>query len=220
MLFEPPHQPPQNPILLAPDFWLLRGFAAPELLLTHIEAVAAAAPFRRMTVPGGKQMSVAMTNCGAWGWTASERGYTYTQHDPLCASAEIAQPSSAPPTSWPSMPAALETLSQQAAASVGWPHFAPDACLINRYEAGAGMGLHQDKDERDLTQPIVSVSLGASCRFLIGGLKRTDPTTSIALHSGDVLVWGGASRLLFHGVRPVSKVAGTLRYNLTFRTAR
>lgn len=118
------------------------------------------------------------------------------------------------------MPNELATLAHSAAAKVGWPLFAPDACLINRYEAGAGMGLHQDKDERDLTQPIVSVSLGASCRFLMGGLKRTDPTTSVALHSGDVLVWGGASRLLFHGVRPVSKATGTLRYNLTFRKAR
>lgn len=215
MLFESPPQPLQNPILLAPDFWLLRGFVTPELLIPRVHAVAARAPFRRMTVPGGKQMSVAITNCGAYGWTANERGYQYTAFDPAATdeASNLQQP-------WPAMPNELATLAHSAAAKVGWPLFAPDACLINRYEAGAGMGLHQDKDERDLTQPIVSVSLGASCRFLMGGLKRTDPTTSVALHSGDVLVWGGASRLLFHGVRPVSKATGTLRYNLTFRTAR
>jgi DNA oxidative demethylase len=207
MLFDPPAQPLQTPALLAPDFWLLRGFATPERLLSHIEAVAAQSPFRRMTVPGGKQMSVAITNCGAVGWTASQRGYTYTAHDPTTG---------AP---WPALPQQLDALARKAAFATGWPLFAPDACLVNRYEAGAGMGLHQDKDEQDFTQPIVSVSLGASCRFLIGGFKRSDPTTSVALHSGDVLVWGGASRLLFHGVRPVSKAVGTLRYNLTFRKA-
>ena len=207
MLFDSPPQPTQNPVQLAPDFWLLRGFAAPERLLTHVEDVSRAAPFRHMTVPGGKPMSVAMTNCGAWGWTASQRGYAYTEHDPITGAA------------WPAMPTELAAFAQQAAAQVGWSHFSPDACLINRYEAGAGMGLHQDRDERDLTQPIVSVSLGASCKFMVGGLKRTDSVTSVALHSGDVLVWGGASRLVFHGVRPVSKASGTLRYNLTFRKA-
>jgi DNA oxidative demethylase len=214
MLFDPPAQPLQTPALLAPDFWLLRGFATPELLMPHIETVAAQSPFRHMTVPGGRQMSVAITNCGAVGWTANERGYQYTACDPESGggASDLQRP-------WPVMPPQLQALAIDAAAAAGWPSFAPDACLINRYEAGASMGLHQDRDERDLTQPIVSMSLGASCRFLIGGFKRTDATTSVALHSGDVLVWGGASRLVFHGVRPVSKAAGTLRYNLTFRKA-
>jgi alkylated DNA repair protein (DNA oxidative demethylase) len=205
MLFE------SVPQLIAPDFWLLRGFASSKLLMPHIEAVCSAAPFRRMTVPGGKQMSVAMTNCGAFGWTASESSYAYAAQDPATGA------------TWPAMPTELDALARQAAALVGWSSFMPDACLINRYEAGAGMGLHQDRDERDATQPvpspIVSVSLGTTCKFMIGGLKRTDSVTSVALHSGDVLVWGGVSRLLFHGVRPMSKAAGTLRYNLTFRKA-
>jgi DNA oxidative demethylase len=203
-----PLPPPLPPELLAPDFWLLRGWVDANTLQPEIEQVAQAAPFRNMRVPGGGQMSVAMTNCGTFGWTASTQGYAYTDRDPVTG-----EP-------WPAMPSALKHLAQQAAAQVGWTGFAPDACLINRYEAGAGMGLHQDKDEQDLTQPIVSVSLGAPCRFLIGGAKRKDPTTSLVLCSGDVLVWGGASRLLFHGVRPVSKAVGTLRYNLTFRKAR
>jgi DNA oxidative demethylase len=215
MLFDPPPQPLQNPTLLAPDFWLLRGFAASELLMPHIEAIAAQSPFRRMTVPGGKQMSVAITNCGAVGWTADERGYRYAAFDPASGGG-----ASSPQNPWPAMPPQLLALAVDAAAAAGWPSFTPDACLINRYEASASMGLHQDRDERDLTQPIVSVSLGAVCRFLIGGLKRSDRVISLLLHSGDVLVWGGASRLVFHGVRPVSKVVGTLRYNLTFRKAR
>jgi alkylated DNA repair protein (DNA oxidative demethylase) len=202
------------PSLIAPDFWLLRGFANPQLLLPHIDEVAAAAPFRRMTVPGGKQMSVSMTNCGAWGWTASTKGYAYSDVDPKAAEDADA------PKHWPAMPMALASFGKQAAAACGWQDFSPDACLINRYEAGAGMGLHQDRDELDLTQPIVSVSLGSPCLFTLGGAKRSDPTTSFPLHSGDVLVWGGQSRLVFHGVRPVSKASGTLRYNLTFRRAK
>jgi alkylated DNA repair protein (DNA oxidative demethylase) len=149
-----------------------------------------------------------MTNCGAWGWTASEQGYAYTQIDPISNAR------------WPSMPTALEALASQAATATGWGNFVPNACLINRYESGAGMGLHQDKDEQDLTQPIVSVSLGSTCKFLIGGSKRSDATRSITLNDGDVLVWGGVSRLVYHGVRSMPKTAETLRYNLTFRKAK
>lgn len=196
-------------MMIAPDFWLLRGHAKPDALLPLIEKVAKAAPFRHMTVPRGKKMSVAMTNCGRYGWTASAKGYAYLGVDPA----------SHPQTPWPDMPRELFELAQQAASTIGWPQFQPDACLINRYEAGASMGLHQDRDERDLSQPIVSISLGASCQFIVGGETRASPTKSVALHSGDVLVWGGQSRLIFHGVRPVSRALGTLRYNLTLRKA-
>jgi alkylated DNA repair protein (DNA oxidative demethylase) len=195
--------------MIAPDFWLLRGHAKPEVLMPLIEKITNAAPFRHMTVPGGKKMSVAMTNCGRFGWTASKAGYAYSPVDP----------ESHPEAPWPDMPTQFCELAQQVADTVGWLQFHPDACLINRYEAGASMGLHQDRDEVDLNQPIVSISLGASCQFMVGGEKRTNPVTSIALHSGDVLVWGGKSRLIFHGVRPVSRAEGTLRYNLTLRKA-
>ena len=149
-------------------------------------------------------MAVAMTNCGEWGWVSDAQGYRYSAHDPLTGKP------------WPAMPDAWMDLAGTAAAAVGWPNFAPDACLINCYIEGAGMGLHQDKNERDLSQPIVSVSIGASCRFAIGGLQRNDPVKSVALHDGDVMVWGGDARLAYHGVRPLK--AG-VRYNLTFRKA-
>lgn len=196
-------------MLIAPDFWLLRGHANPDVLMPIIKEVSTVAPFRHMTVPGGKKMSVAMTNCGRYGWTASAEGYAYKSIDPESHHA----------TSWPDMPSELLVLAQKVAGAVGWQTFQPDACLINRYEVGASMGLHQDRDEYDLSQPIVSISLGASCQFIVGGEKRTSPTTSVALHNGDVLVWGGQSRLIFHGVRPVSRAEGTLRYNLTLRKA-
>ncbi len=209
MLFAPPPQPALEPQMIAPDFWLLRGHANGDALMPLIQAVAEVAPFRHMTVPGGKKMSVAMTNCGVYGWTASTKGYAYLSTDP----------ESQPLAPWPVLPTELLALAEQAAAAVGWPQFQPDACLINRYEAGASMGLHQDRDERDLSQPIVSISLGASCQFMVGGAKRTSPVASVALHHGDVLVWGGQSRLIFHGVRPIARTQGTLRYNLTLRKA-
>jgi DNA oxidative demethylase len=202
VLFEPE---PQAPVALAPDFWLLRGFTSDAACMPHIDAVAALAPFRQLQVPGGQTMRVAMTNCGSLGWQSNAQGYGYTRTDPLTGQA------------WPTMPLPLAALAQRAAAAVGWPAFEPDACLVNRYANGAGMGLHQDRDERDHSQPIVSVSLGASCRFVIGGLRRSEPVPSVLLHPGDVLVWGGAAGLRFHGVRPLP--ADALRYNLTFRKA-
>jgi alkylated DNA repair protein (DNA oxidative demethylase) len=194
------------PLEIAPDAWLLPGFAQSDALLAHIHAVAAEAAFRYFKVPGGHQMSVAMTNCGNWGWTSDEIGYAYTLQDPLTH------------TAWPSMPLAFKQLAREAASAAGWNHFEPDACLINRYSAGAGMGLHQDRHEKDLSAPIVSVSLGASAKFIVGGLLRSDPVKSMALKDGDVLVWGGRSRLVFHGVRPLA-ANSTERYNLTFRKA-
>lgn len=198
---------------LADGAWLLRGFAgelAPTLL-AGIAAIAEAAPFRQMTTPGGYRMSVAMTNCGALGWTADSRGYRYVPCDPLSG------------RPWPAMPAAFTALASDAAAAAGFPGFAPDACLINRYPPGAKLSLHQDKDEAELVAPIVSVSLGLPASFLFGGLRRSDPARRVALGAGDVVVWGGPARLRYHGVLPVAAgddaVTGDCRINLTFRRA-
>ena len=192
------------PIAVAPNVWLLRDWVNTAPLLHDIEAIALQAPFRHMQVPGGQTMSVAMTNCGDLGWVTDAAGYRYSSHDPL---------SQKP---WPALPPSWQTLSHDAAACAGWPGFVPDACLVNRYEPGARMGLHQDKNERDYSQPIVSVSIGASCNFQVGGLLRGAPVTSTVLHDGDVLVWGADARLTYHGVRPLKT---GLRYNLTFRKA-
>jgi DNA oxidative demethylase len=192
---------------IAPDFWLLPSFATGRDLRQGIDAVQAQAPFRHLIVPGGKQMAVAMTNCGPLGWTSNASGYQYLAYDPDTQRA------------WPLMPAAFIDLAQAAASEVGWPNYEPDACLINRYAPGAGLGLHQDRDENDHRAPIVSVSIGASCKFIVGGMQRSSPVQSVALHDGDVMVWGGQSRLIFHGVRPLPKSGSQLRYNLTFRKA-
>jgi alkylated DNA repair protein (DNA oxidative demethylase) len=180
-------------------------------LLAALQSVTVAAPFRNMVTPGGYQMSVAMTNCGALGWVSNRRGYHYTPHDP----------SSGLP--WPDMPPAFKKLAATAAAAVGFDRFEPDACLINRYTPGTRLSLHQDKNERDFSQPIVSVSLGAPAVFLFGGLQRSDKTPRITLVHGDVVVWGGADRLRYHGVLPLKPyshpVLGNQRINLTLRKA-
>ncbi|MGJ4929604.1 DNA oxidative demethylase AlkB [Bradyrhizobium sp. HKCCYLS2038] len=199
---------------LAPGAVLLRGFARPHEaeLLAAIEAIIAQAPFRRMFTPGGHQMSVAMTNCGAVGWVTDRSGYRYDPIDP-----ESGKP-------WPAMPCLFRQLAEQAASAAGFAGFAPDACLINCYEPGAKMSLHQDRDERDLGEPIVSASLGLPATFLFGGLKRTDKTQRHRLVHGDVVVWGGPARLAFHGVAPLADGEharlGRRRINLTFRRAR
>jgi DNA oxidative demethylase len=169
--------------------------------------VADKAPFRHLVVPSRKQMAVAMTNCGPLGWTSSAKGYQYLAYDP---DTQLA---------WPAMPESFTTLAREAASAVGWHGYSPDACLINRYAPGAGLGLHQDRDELDHLAPIVSVSIGASCKFILGGLQRNSPTQSVSLHDGDVMVWGGRSRLIFHGVRPLPAGTNAYRYNLTFRKA-
>ena len=192
---------------------LLGGFAAPvaDELLAAIGAVAAAAPFRTMTTPGGRRMSVAMTNCGAAGWVSDRSGYRYSRADP-----DSGKP-------WPAMPELFAGLAANAAAAAGYPGFAPDACLINRYEPGVQLSLHQDRNERDFSAPIVSVSLGLPAVFLFGGRARSDPARAFALHHGDVVVWGGASRLVYHGVRRladgVHPATGRVRFNLTLRRA-
>jgi alkylated DNA repair protein (DNA oxidative demethylase) len=192
---------------------LLRGFAcaAETELARAVAAVASAAPFRNMKTPGGFTMSVAMTNCGRFGWVSSERGYRYSEQDPE---------SGAP---WPAMPAVMLDLARGAAAAAGFARFEPDACLVNRYEPGARLTLHQDKNERDLREPIVSVSLGVPAVFLLGGLKRSDPPLRLTLTHGDVVVWGGPSRLRYHGVATLKEAhhafAAAARINLTLRRA-
>ncbi|MDE2054078.1 MAG: DNA oxidative demethylase AlkB [Xanthomonadaceae bacterium] len=199
---------------LAPGAWVLRCFAldAAEKLLREIERIAARSPFRHLATPGGKRMSVAMTNCGAVGWFSDPRGYRYTSIDP-----ETGKP-------WPAMPESFMKLAGEAAVAAGFDAYAPDVCLINRYEIGARLTLHQDQDERDRHSPIVSVSLGLPAAFLFGGLARTDPQRRVPLVHGDVVVWGGPSRMRYHGVLPVKDgehpLTGALRYNLTFRVAR
>jgi alkylated DNA repair protein (DNA oxidative demethylase) len=193
---------------------LLRGFVRPfeSDLIAALREIVAQAPFRRMFTPGGHQMSVAMTNCGSAGWVTDRSGYRYDGIDP-----NSGQP-------WPAMPTVFLELAKQAAADGGFDGFAPDASLINRYEPGARMSLHQDKDEQDFAAPIVSVSLGLPAIFLFGGLKRTDKPRRYRLEHGDVVVWGGPSRLFFHGVAPLADgehaVMGRQRINLTFRKAR
>lgn len=193
---------------------LLGGFARSfeAALLRALDAVVAAAPFRHMLTPGGHRMSVAMTNCGTVGWVTDRAGYCY---DPVA-------PDSG--RRWPEMPGVFAELAARAAAQAGYPGFAPDACLVNLYEPGARLSLHQDKDERTLDGPIVSVSLGLPATFLFGGLKRSDPPRRrVALRHGDVAVWGGPSRLAYHGVLPLAEgehpALGRRRINLTFRRA-
>jgi alkylated DNA repair protein (DNA oxidative demethylase) len=180
-------------------------------LMAEIDRIRIAAPFRHLTTPGGHTMSVAMTNCGPLGWVSSHAGYRYQDTDPDSGAR------------WPAMPAIFRTLSGQAAADAGYPGFQPDACLINLYEPGARLSLHQDRDERDRGSPIVSVSLGLPAVFLFGGLRRNDKSRRIRLDDGDVVVWGGPSRLAFHGVEALAEgthpVTGRARINLTFRKA-
>ncbi|EPK7358816.1 DNA oxidative demethylase AlkB [Kluyvera intermedia] len=198
---------------LAPGAVILRRQAREQsaVLLAAIEQVAAISPFRQMVTPGGYTMSVAMTNCGPYGWSTDRHGYCYAAVDPLTG-----EP-------WPAMPECFRRLAQSAAARAGYPVFNPDACLINRYQPGAKLSLHQDKDEALLDAPIVSVSLGLPATFQFGGLKRTDPLQRVWLEHGDVVVWGGESRLFYHAVLPLKAgnhpQVGPWRYNLTFRCA-
>lgn len=191
---------------------ILHGFADDERLVAEVARVAEVAPFRHMITPGGFRMSVAMTNCGPFGWVSDRTGYRYEATDPESGQA------------WPPMPEPFREIAADAAASAGFENFVPDACLINRYEAGAKLSLHQDKDEIDFSAPIVSVSLGLPAVFLWGGDRRTGPIRRIRLESGDVVVWGGPARKTYHGVAPLAKgehpLTGPARINLTFRKAR
>ena len=192
---------------------LLGGFALQNegALLDALRRVAAKAHFRHMITPGGYKMSVAMTNCGSLGWVTDRSGYRYDSIDPESGKR------------WPAMPEAFLNLAIRAAREAGFPNFQPDACLVNRYEPRTRLSLHQDKDEKDFSQPIVSVSLGIPATFLFGGIRRSDKTERIALRHGDVVVWGGPARLRYHGVAPlkdaVHPLVGNSRINLTFRKA-
>lgn len=198
---------------LDPGAVLLGGFALQfdRALLDAVAAIASAAPFRHLETPGGRRMSVAMTNVGLLGWISDRRGYRYGDTDPLNGVA------------WPAMPALFLQLASDAATAAGFDGFEPEACLVNRYEPGAKLSLHQDRDERNLNQPIVSVSLGVDATFLWGGQMRGDRPRRVTLHHGDVVVWGGPARLTYHGVDTLGPathpLTGELRYNLTFRRA-
>jgi len=200
-------------IPIVPGAVLLRGFAndIAQQLLGDLERVLASSPWRPMTTPGGFRMSVAMTNCGTLGWVSDRTGYRYDRVDPTSG-----EP-------WPAMPATFLQLAAQAAAAAGFDRFVPDACLVNRYEAGARLSLHQDRDERDYAQPIVSASLGLPATFLFGGIRRADKSRRLSLAHGDVVVWGGPARLSHHGILPLKEgehpLTGRCRINLTFRKA-
>lgn len=202
---------PGEPVSLAPDAWLLPGFAGEEsqALLADLLAVAEASPFRHLVTPGGATMSVAMTNCGSLGWISDRRGYRYEKVDPLTS------------RPWPAMPDRFRRLAQRASEAAGYAGFAPDACLLNRYVPGSRLSLHQDRDELDLDAPIVSVSLGLPAVFMFGGQARGACAARHRLQSGDVAVWGGASRLAFHGISSLADgthgLTGPFRYNMTFR---
>ena len=192
---------------------LLHGFALSEQtqLFAQVTELALVSPFRHMITPGGFRMSIAITNCGKVGWISDRKGYRYAEIDPETG------------RSWPPMPALFSKLSTRAAAAGGFPEFVSDACLINRYEPGARLTLHQDRNELDFGQPIVSVSLGLPATFLFGGDTRKERPRRYRLESGDVVVWGGPARLAFHGVAPlkegISDLTGACRVNLTFRKA-
>lgn len=205
---------PKHKEALADGAFLLHGYACDQAndLLEAVHRIALQSPFRQMDTPGGYRMSVSMTNCGQFGWTADRQGYRYSAIDPLTGH------------TWPAMPDNFDDFAQQMAAEAGFPAFSPDVCLINRYAAGAKLSLHQDKDEMNLLAPIVSVSLGLPAVFVFGGLKRNSPGQRLLLNHGDVVVWGGPSRLRFHAVSPIKEgnhpATGNCRINLTFRQAR
>jgi len=198
---------------ICPGATLLRGFALPfeTDLVRDISAVISAAPSQKMHTPSGLPMSVTTTSCGSVGWVSDAYGYRYTKRNVHSQQ------------TWPALPKSFLNLAQTAALTAGFKDFVPDSCLINTYKVGAKMSLHQDKNEKDFSQPIVSVSLGLPATFLLGGLRREDKTLRIPLTHGDVVVWGAAARLFFHGVLPIKaglhSLLGEQRINLTFRNA-
>lgn len=200
-----------NQVRLGEGTLLIRHFITQHSaeIIQELTNITKQAPFRKMSTPNGHKMSVAMTNCGEVGWVTDITGYRYTQHDPITQ------------CKWPAMPSLFRALAVQAATLAGYPDFQPNGCLINRYLIGSKLSLHQDKDEKNLAAPIVSLSLGIPATFQWGGLKRTDCLEKFILSHGDVLVWGGVDRLRFHGILPIKmnthQILGTQRINLTFR---
>ena len=203
--------PDLDAVTIGPGAVLYRGVvvAQADELLKSVKEVVTQSPFRRVVTPMGKPMSVEMTNCGDVGWVSDPSGYRYEQIDPVTGCA------------WPVMPQRFREVAHVCAFRAGYEGFHPDACLINRYSAGSKMGLHQDRDEMDFSQPIVSVSLGLPITFNFGGYSRTSPTIKIRLQHGDAVVFGGESRLAFHGVGTLRRgehpLTGNYRFNLTFR---
>jgi alkylated DNA repair protein (DNA oxidative demethylase) len=210
-LFESDNPQQHDVLAIGPGSSFLSGFLLNDAaeLLNAVSDVITRAPFRHLATPGGKQMSVAMSNCGTLGWVSDRAGYRYQAQDPLTGKP------------WPPMPALLLERAQQAATIAGYLNFQPNVCLINRYTTGARMGLHQDRDEKNLSAPIVSFSLGIPAVFIWGGLQRTGKSQRFVLKHGDAVVWGGPDRLRFHGVAPVKAdehaLTGPVRINITFR---
>jgi alkylated DNA repair protein (DNA oxidative demethylase) len=200
-------------IALAPGAVLLRGLGESHAtpVLADLQRVLDAAPLRHLITPGGFRMSVAMSNCGALGWVSDVNGYRYKPVDP-----DSGRP-------WPAMPPSFRELAQSAAAEAGYRGFVPDACLIGRYAPGTRLTLHQDRNEQDLGQPVVSLSLGLPAIFLFGGLKRSARAVRVPVQHGDVVVWGGPARLRYHGVSTMAEgvhpLTGGFRFNLSFRRA-
>jgi alkylated DNA repair protein (DNA oxidative demethylase) len=193
---------------LADGIVLLRGFADGAALMDQVEALASVSPFRHMTTPAGKPLGAAMTNCGPLGWIGDAKGYRYVADDPLTGKP------------WPPLPTLFLRLAEDAASAAGFEDFVPDACLVNRYAVGVGMGLHRDRDEKDRQAPIVSVSLGLSARFAI---RADTGLLSFPVEDGDIVVFGGPARNAEHALRPVPaghhRRTGAYRFNLTFRKA-
>ncbi len=213
MLYDEISEPRILTNMLGPGTAILEGFARADesAILNALALILRRSPFRHMETPGGFRMSVAMTNCGTLGWISDHTGYRYDPVDPEHGKA------------WPATPDVFIGLAASAAETAGFPQFRPDTCLINRYEPGAKLSLHQDKNERDFSQPIVSISLGLPAVFLFGGLTRSVRPVRIVLRHGDVAVWGGPARLRYHGIAVLKDgshpTLGSIRYNLSFRRA-
>ena len=192
---------------ILPGAVLMRGLALAQDVefFSAIDTIVAAAPLHHATTPGGLPMGVMVSDCG----TPQAFGRRWDPQNPAVRK------------TWPPMPRVLEDFAIRCGVRAGFPLFRPDSCHVNRYQAGTKLGLHQDRHECDLSQPIVSISFGLECVFLLGGLERTDKTKRLLLEHGDVLVWGGPSRMRFHGVLPLKPghhpLTGPYRYNLTFR---
>ncbi|WP_444995208.1 DNA oxidative demethylase AlkB [Aliikangiella sp. IMCC44359] len=192
-----------------PETFLLSNFVNSQQLLSYIPSITQQAPFRKMLTPNGHYTNIAMTSCGDYGWVSDLKGYRYSATDP-----ETQKP-------WPKIPEYLNQIALQASKKIGYTDFIPDTCLINHYVIGSKLGSHQDKNEKNFRWPIISISLGLNAIFQIFGQQRSGPSTNVPLYDGDVMVWGGKSRLIYHGVKTLKADPYNpnlnYRINLTFR---